>query len=105
MSGVPEISAGEARKLLDSHSAVFVDIRDPGSYGAAHIPGAQHLSDDNINEFIASTPRDAKIVVVCYHGNSSKGATMYLQENGFSSAVSLRGGFEGWRLEHPFEGK
>lgn len=99
---VPQIDLDGAKSLLDSDSAVFVDIRDPASHAAAHIPGATHItSQQDLDAFCSGTEKDAEIVVYCYHGNSSKGATLYLAEQGFKNAKSMAGGFEAWRVRYP----
>jgi thiosulfate sulfurtransferase len=94
---IPQIQIHEAKKKLDEKSSLFVDIRDPGSYRQAHIPGAIHLNDGNVQEFVQQTDKNQEVVVYCYHGNSSMGATAYLIENGFTNAASMSGGFEAWR--------
>ena len=38
---IPQIPVHEAKQKLDAKSCLFVDIRDPGSYRQAHIPGEQ----------------------------------------------------------------
>ncbi|HEX6801927.1 MAG TPA: rhodanese-like domain-containing protein, partial [Candidatus Binatia bacterium] len=78
---IPQIAIHEAKKKLDEKSSLFVDIRDPGSYRQAHVPGAIHLSDGNLQEFLQNTVKDQAVVVYCYHGNSSLGATAFLIEN------------------------
>ena len=103
MDSIPEIDAEEARRRLDAGGTIFMDVRDPGSYGAAHIPGATHVNDHNIAAFVEETERDAPIVVYCYHGNSSRGGVAYLLANGFTNVCSLTGGFEGWRGKHPID--
>ncbi len=42
---IAQIQIHEAKKKLDEKSCMFVDIRDPGSYRQAHIPGAIQLHD------------------------------------------------------------
>jgi len=74
---IPQIQIHEAKKKLDEKSCLFVDIRDPGSYGQAHIPGAIHLSDGNVQDFLHNTAKEQNVVVYCYHGNSSMGATAF----------------------------
>ena len=34
------IHADEALQLIDTRDVILVDVRDPGSYRAAHLPGA-----------------------------------------------------------------
>ena len=94
---IPQIAVHEAKKKLDEKLSLFVDIRDPGSYRQAHVPGAMHLSDGNLQEFLQNTAKDQAVVVYCYHGNSSLGATAFLIENGFTNVASMSGGFEAWR--------
>lgn len=94
---VPEIDIAGAKAKLEEGETLFVDVRDPNSHSAARIPGAVPVNNANIADFLAETDRDRDIVVYCYHGNSSRGATQYLQEQGFSSVVSMSGGFEAWR--------
>ena len=94
---IPQIEIYQAKERLDQEKAVFVDIRDPASYRAAHIPGALHLHDANLQEFVQKTDKEKPLVVYCYHGNSSLGAVAYLLENGFKNVASMSGGFEAWR--------
>ena len=94
---IPQIQIHDAKQKLDQKACLFVDIRDPGSYRAAHIPGAVHLHDGNIQEFLRNTAKEQAVVVYCYHGNSSLGATAFLIENGFKDVASMSGGFEAWR--------
>ena len=94
---IPQIQIHDAKQKLDQKKSLFVDIRDPASYRQAHIPGAIHLHDGNVQEFVQNTDKETAIVVYCYHGNSSLGATAFLIENGFKNVASMSGGFEGWR--------
>jgi thiosulfate sulfurtransferase len=100
---IPQIPIHEAKRKLDQKDGLFVDIRDPGSYQSAHIRGALHLHDGNVQEFVQGTDKNATIVVYCYHGNSSLGATAYLIENGFKNVASMSGGFEAWRQVYEYE--
>lgn len=105
MTEIPQIQIHDAKRKLDQRESLFVDIRDPASYRAAHIPGALHLHDGNVEEFIQNADKETSVVVYCYHGNSSLGATAYFIENGFKDVVSMSGGFEAWRqlYEHESE--
>ena len=102
---IPEIQIDQAKERLDHKDAIFVDIRDPDSYQAAHIPGALHLQDANLQEFLQNTDKEKPLVVYCYHGNSSLGAVAYLIENGFKNVASMSGGFEAWRQVYVMEPK
>lgn len=81
----------------------IVDIRDPQSYANGHIPNAMHLNNDNFADFLAQTPKEKPVIVVCYHGVSSQQAAQVIAQQGFSSVYSMDGGFEAWRLTQPIE--
>ncbi len=81
--------------------ALLVDIRDPQSYEAAHVADAFHLTNGTLNTFMASADMDQPVLVMCYHGNSSKGAAQYLINQGFDQVYSVDGGFDAWRAAFP----
>lgn len=103
MEKIRQVTVNEAKALHDAGGSLFVDIRDAGSYAEARIAGAIRLGDENLREFLRDTPRERPLVVYCYHGNSSLGATQVLMDKGFTDVVSMAGGFEEWALFHPFE--
>lgn len=92
------ISVAETAERLNEPTMVVADIRDIDSFNAGHIPGAVHLSNANLAQFMTEQEYDAPIVVVCYHGISSQGAANYLIQQGFEDVYSMDGGFEGWKL-------
>lgn len=98
MAGIPEIDIAEAKKKFDGKECTFVDVRDPSSYREAHIPGAVHLHDGNVHEFVEQSDKEQPLIVYCYHGNSSLGAVAFFLENGFKNVASMSGGFEAWRM-------
>ena len=103
MDAIPEIEIREVKDKLDRQGCVFVDVRDPASYQEAHIPGAVHLHDGNVQEFIDYADKEREVIIYCYHGNSSLGAVAYFLENGFKTVASMSGGFEAWRQVYEHE--
>ena len=100
---IPEIDVPTAAARLTAGDALFLDVRDPASFSAAHVPGAVLGTDENIEEFVEDTPKDKPIVVYCYHGNNSRGGTAFLLQKGFTDVCSMSGGFEAWRGQFPEE--
>ena len=95
------ISIEQAYERWKQGDAVMVDIRDPQSYAAGHAPGAFHLTNDSLGAFMQQTAPDRPVMVMCYHGNSSKGAAQYLLQQGFAATYSINGGFEAWLNAFP----
>ncbi len=95
------INIAEAKALLDEADVRVADIRDAQSFNDNHIKGAVNVDNDNLPEFMQNTPKDAPLIVCCYHGNSSQGAAQFFAAQGYSRVFSLDGGFEMWKLAVP----
>ncbi len=100
MNPFSHIPPRDALELIEN-GAVVVDIRDPASFQANRIQGAQSLNNDTVQTFIDNTEFDQPIIVCCYHGISSQSAASFLCERGFEKVYSLDGGFEGWLRTFP----
>ncbi|WP_145578275.1 thiosulfate sulfurtransferase GlpE [Yersinia alsatica] len=97
------ISVEQAHTRLKENQAVLVDIRDPQSYEAGHAPEAFHLTNSSLHTFMQQTDFEQPVMVMCYHGNSSKGAAQYLLQQGFEAVYSIDGGFDAWAKNYPQE--
>ncbi|MDB9786476.1 rhodanese-like domain-containing protein [Bacteriovoracaceae bacterium] len=93
---VKEVTIDEAKKNLDGGTAVFIDVRDHGSFSQSHIDSATSLDDTNIEEYIANCDKDKMHIIYCYHGNSSKGAAAYFNSKGIKNSFSMKGGYAEW---------
>jgi rhodanese-related sulfurtransferase len=100
-----EISAYALNILLNEKQPVqIVDIRDPKSYAAGHIPGAINLQLDELNQPNVKLNPGQAVVVYCYNltcALAAKGA-LALAKKGFS-VKELVGGFEDWASQHAGE--
>ena len=52
------ISPPQGLEILQRGEALFVDVRDPASHDEARVAGARPLTQDNLDDFLASTHRD-----------------------------------------------
>ena len=95
------IGVEEAHQKLQQKHAVLVDIRDPQSFEAGHTPGAFHLTNATLSAFMQQNEFDRPVMVMCYHGNSSRSAAQYLLHQGFDAVYSIDGGFEAWARQFP----
>ena len=97
------INVEEAHQKLHQGAAVLVDIRDPQSFAMGHAPQAFHLTNDTLGSFMHDHDFDTAVMVMCYHGNSSKGAAQYLLQQGYDAVYSVDGGFDAWHRHFPAE--
>lgn len=104
---VYETAPRELMEMLErTPEGVFiVDIQDPETYDAAHIPGARNIHLEDLVTACADLPRDRTIVIYC--GDVSCGlplwAALELGQMGFC-AKYLYGGLAEWcKRELPIE--
>lgn len=95
------ISVQQAQSQLADNKALLVDIRDRQSYDAAHASGAIHLTNETLAPLLEQADLSLPVLVMCYHGISSKSAAQYLLSKGFEQACSIDGGFEAWQATFP----
>ena len=97
------ISAEQTKKRLDKGDINVVDIRDEASFEQGRIPGAFHLTNGSLTNFMQDNAFETPIVVYCYHGISSQQAAQYLLHQGVEEVYSMDGGFEAWKSEYSVE--
>ena len=89
------ISASDAITLMRGEPPPIVfDVRDMASYQKAHVEGAAHLSEDRLVAWMKRLPKDAPVVIYCYHGNASKVFAQMFIDFRYSKVFSVDGGYE-----------
>lgn len=87
---------------------LFVDVRTPSEYAAAHPKGAVNiriadLADPSVRAELPKSGR--QIVLTCTDGKLAAVAYGYLQNWGYFNLLHLTGGLEQWALDGlPIEG-
>ena len=74
--------------------AIIFDVRDMASYQEAHVDGAAHLSEDRLLAWMKRLPKDAPVLIYCYHGNASKVFAQMFVDFRYSNVFSVDGGYE-----------
>lgn len=96
---VKEIGTDDAKLLIDN-GAVVIDVRPRHAYDVRHVPGALHIPLEELRQAIPAqlaAARDKTIVVYCNEGTArGPESTSLLNQAGFSHAVNLKTGIEGW---------
>jgi rhodanese-related sulfurtransferase len=93
-----EISAEEVKVKLDvKGSFTLLDVREPWEFETAKISGARLMPMGEVPSRAHQEldPED-HIVVVCHHGVRSMNVTVWLRQQGFENAQSMRGGIDAW---------
>jgi len=95
-----EISAAEAAALAKNKQVRIVDVREPWEFATAQIEGSvpMPMGDVPARAHQELDPEE-RLVVVCHHGVRSMNVTVWLRNQGFERAQSLRGGIDAWSAE------
>jgi rhodanese-related sulfurtransferase len=95
-----EISPTEAATLLKEDKARFIDVREPWEFATAKIDGSllMPMGDVPARAHQELDP-DERLVVLCHHGARSLNTAVWLRNQGFEQAQSLRGGIDAWSAE------
>jgi rhodanese-related sulfurtransferase len=100
--GVPEISVGEAAKILAGENPPrLVDVREQDEWEVAKIPGAEllPLSQWPALALEKLTDKSQALLIQCHHGARSARAASWLIQQGFADVTNLGGGIDAWSEE------
>ena len=96
---VKSVSIAEANTLIDA-GALVIDVRERDKYDYRHIPEALFIPLEVLRAGIPASITYAKskpVVVYCGDGvTHGPEGTDLLQKAGFSNAVNIKRGIEGW---------
>jgi len=93
-----EISPEDVKAKLDHQDRfTLLDVREPWEIETAKIAGAKLIPMGDIPSRAHQEldPED-EIVVLCHHGVRSMNVTVWLRQQGFEKAQSMRGGIDAW---------
>jgi rhodanese-related sulfurtransferase len=95
-----EISSTDAAAVLKEGNARLIDVREPWEFATAKIEGSVLIPMGDVPARAhQELDPDERFVVLCHHGARSLNVTVWLRNQGFENAQSLRGGIEAWSVE------
>ena len=90
----------ELHELLAGGSAAeLLDVRTPGEFAAAHVPGAKLIPLDDLDAaaFCREHGADCKpVYVLCQSGGRARKAIEKFNRAGFNNCVLVEGGTQAW---------
>jgi rhodanese-related sulfurtransferase len=87
------------RRLTAGQAACLLDVRTPGEYAAAHVPGAKLIPLDELDA--ATIGRElssgrSPVYVLCQSGGRARRAIEKLARAGLEGCVLVEGGTQAW---------
>lgn len=97
---IQECTVADVKERLDNgEELLLIDVREESEFAAAHIPGAKHLGkgiiERDIEQKVPET--DTEMILYCGGGYRSALAADNLRKMGYTKAISMDGGFRGWK--------
>jgi rhodanese-related sulfurtransferase len=95
-----EMAPAEAAALLSEGTARLIDVREPWELVTARIEGSVEMPMGDVPARAhQELDPDERLVVICHHGLRSMNVTVWLRNQGFEQAQSMRGGIDAWSAE------
>lgn len=99
MRNVPRVSVDELKALLEKKAVVVIDVRDPGQFKEAHIPGAVNIDYTEMPGRAKQFKGETKTIVTycaCVSDTTAARAALDLAAAGVPGAKALAGGWNEW---------
>lgn len=94
---VKEIDVQDLKARIDAgENIALIDIRSDAELAQGVLPGAEHLAMHLIPLRMADLPKDRDVVLYCRSGARSYHACNFLEQQGISNVLNLRGGIIAW---------
>jgi rhodanese-related sulfurtransferase len=95
-----EITAADAAALLKEKGAKLVDVREPWEFAKTSIEGSLLMPMGEVPARAnAELDPDERLLVLCHHGVRSMNVAVWMRNQGFEQAQSVRGGIDAWSRE------
>jgi len=93
-----EITPEEVKAKLDAdEDFILLDVREPWEFETARIDGAKLIPMGDVpSRAHQELDPEEQVVVLCHHGVRSMNVTVWLRQQGFEKAQSMRGGIDAW---------
>lgn len=91
-----EVDIHKANDLLNSPTAVLIDVREAFETGICRIDNSRHIPMNTIPQHLDKLPKEGPLLIQCHHGGRSMQVVHYLRQNGFDNAINIAGGIDAW---------
>lgn len=94
--GAKSVNVQESVRLANQNDALFIDIRSHDAFKTGAIAQSRNIPVADINNKLASLPKDKPLIIVCERGRDAMRIAAQLRKKGFDQAVLLDGGLQAW---------
>jgi thiosulfate sulfurtransferase len=105
MSAYRNISAQQARQLIQDAPVLILDCRALKDYRVGHIENALHVHEQLRDSLIRRGDKQQALLIYCYHGHASQHLAEMFGDFGFQQVYSLTGGYSDWSRDDAIQPK
>lgn len=93
-----ELTTDECQAYLQQpgETPLLLDVREPWEFKLVHLEGSRLIPMRQIPQAINELDPDQETIVICHHGIRSRQVALFLEHNGFTNVINLRGGLDAW---------
>lgn len=74
----------------------ILDVRTEGEWQSGHIQEAHHIELSQVPNAVNRIPNNTPIAVFCHSGGRASVIASWLNQQGYSQAISVKGGMQAW---------
>lgn len=95
-----EVSPSDAAELLREKKVRLIDVREPWEFHTARVENSILMPMGDVpSRAHQELDPDEHLVIICHHGVRSMNVAVWLRNQGYENAQSLRGGIDAWSAE------
>lgn len=93
------LEPGDFQARMAEPDAQLIDVRTAEEYAKGHLPGAVNVDwlEDGFVGKTAGLDKTKPVLLYCAAGGRSEEALEAMKKAGFSKAVDLKSGYNGWK--------
>lgn len=102
---IENLTPEKASKELSTGNIVLIDVREPGEFQQAQIPGAvnaprgmlEFYADPSLPYYKTDFDKEKRIILYCASGGRSALAVQTLKRMGYDNVAHIDGGLKAWQ--------
>jgi NADPH-dependent 2,4-dienoyl-CoA reductase/sulfur reductase-like enzyme/rhodanese-related sulfurtransferase len=89
----PSVLAADIESFVTENEPIAIDLRDPISFGAAHLQGSTNLSQNQLRDSMDRVPTGDAVLLISDDGQKGHVALRMLKAAGIEKVFNLSGGY------------
>src|SRR5699024_11724676 len=89
MQGVKQITTDQLQADLKHNNKQFIDVRTPGEYQHAHVPGFKKIALHQLKKQLNHLYQDQEVIIICRSGSRRLLSARFLKIHGYNHVTNV----------------